>query len=64
MRACQNIGMDYKELLIINSNEMPDGKHQHLESIRRQKIMQIYRLVKDIGAGRGGFVIRKQNRVM
>lgn len=26
--------------------------------------MQVYRLVKDIGAGRGGFVIRKQNRVM
>ena len=38
---------------------MPDGKLQHLEGIRRQKIMQIYRLVKDIGAGRGGFVIRK-----
>lgn len=59
MRACQNIGMDYKELLMINTGEMPDGKLQHLESIRRQKIMQIYRLVKDIGAGRGGFVIRK-----
>ena len=64
MRACQNIGMDYRELLSINGDQMPDGKLQHLESIRRQKVMQVYRIVKDIGAGRGGFVIRKQNRIM
>ena len=54
------MGMDYKELLMMsNSDTMNDGKFTHLDSIRKQKIMAVYRLVKEMNAGRGNFVIRK-----
>lgn len=48
MRACQNTGMDFKELL--GDNNEPNT---HKESLRMQKIIQVSKLVKDMIGGRG-----------